>query len=209
VTPQGPQVTAPGAPSIGTASAAVGGASISWTAPASDGGDAITSYQVDVLDGSDAVIKTVTVAAPATSVMVSGLTPGTTVRFRVSAINGAGTSVSSTTSNAVTVIGDVVAPTVSSRTPRPGAHHVARGAHVVVTFSERVSAVNARTFTLTNLANHKVVKATVTLSADGRTATLKPAARLTAGHHFRVQLTNGVRDMSANRLAATTWNFTT
>ena len=79
----------------------------------------------------------------------------------------------------------------------------------MVTFSERVSAVNARTFTLTNLANHKVVKATVTLSADGRTATLKPAARLAAGHHFRVQLTNGVRDMSANRLAATTWNFTT
>ena len=209
VTPQGPQITAPGAPSIGTASAAVGGASISWTAPSSDGGDAITSYQVEVLDASDAVVKTVTVAAPATSVMVSGLTPGTTVRFRVTAVNSTGTSVSSTTSNAVTVIGDVVAPTVTARTPRPGAHHVARGAHVVVTFSERVNTVNAGTFTLTNLANHKSVRATVTLSANGRTATLKPAAKLATGHTFRVRLTNGVRDMGSNRLSAMTWKFTT
>src|SRR4029079_3811795 len=44
VTPQAPQVTAPGAPSIGTATAAVGGASVSWNAPASDGGAAISSY---------------------------------------------------------------------------------------------------------------------------------------------------------------------
>ena len=121
MTPQAPQVTAPGAPSIGTATAAVGGASVTWNAPASDGGAAISSYKVEVLDSSNAVIKTVTVDAPATSTTVSGLTPGTVVRFRVSAINSVGTSVSSTTSNAVTVIGDIIAPTVSDRTPASAA----------------------------------------------------------------------------------------
>ena len=53
------------------------------------------------------------------------------------------------------------------------------------------------------------MRATVTLSADGRTATLKPAAKLAKGHHYRVQLTNGIRDMGSNRLAALTWRFTT
>src|SRR5262249_43503193 len=108
VTPSAPVAVAPGAPSIRAATAAGGGASISWAAPANDGGAAIQSYKVEVLDGSSAVIKTVTVSAPATSVLVTGLTPGTVVRFRVSAINAAGTSVASTTSNAVTVIGDAV-----------------------------------------------------------------------------------------------------
>ena len=169
----------------------------------------ISSYKVEVLDSSGVVIKTVTAGATDTSVRVSGLTPGTTVRFRVSAVNVVGTSVSSTTSNAVTVGGDIVAPKVSSRTPRPGALHVSTKAHVVVTFSERVRSVPASTFTLTNLANGKRVRVTVALSADGRTATLKPVSKLAKAHHYRVQLTSGIQDLGSNRLSALTWRFTT
>ena len=37
-----PALTVPGAPTIGTAFAGVGSATVTWTAPASDGGSAIT-----------------------------------------------------------------------------------------------------------------------------------------------------------------------
>jgi hypothetical protein len=72
-----------------------------------------------------------------------------------------------------------------------------------------VKGVSGRTFVLTNLANGTKVKATVTLSANGRTATLKPGAKLAHGHGYRVQLTHAIRDRANNRLAALSWKFHT
>jgi Ca2+-binding RTX toxin-like protein len=212
VTPQAPQATAPGAPSIGSAAAAVGGASVSWSAPASDGGNAIQSYKVEVLNSSNAVIKTVTVNAPATSTLVTGLTAGTVVHFRVSATNGIGTGSTSAMSNSVTVTGDLVAPTVSNRTPANAATNVSTGTLVTATFSEPVQGVSGTTFKLKNTATGTAVSATVTVSSAGTSATLTPSAPLANGTQYTATLTGGpssIRDTAGNAMGATSWSFRT
>ncbi|HEY1285353.1 MAG TPA: DUF4082 domain-containing protein [Solirubrobacterales bacterium] len=84
-----------------SATAGPGRANVSWSAPASDGGSAITGYRVTPYIGSAAQAP-VTVAAPATSKTITGLTAGTTYTFKVAAINAIGTGPDSTASNPVT-----------------------------------------------------------------------------------------------------------
>ena len=211
VTPQAPANTAPGAPTIGTATAAVGGASVTWTAPASNGGAAITSYKVEVLNAANTVIRTVTVTAPATSTLVTGLTAGTVVRLRVSATNSVGTGSASGNSNAVTVIGDLVAPTVSARTPANAATNVAVNSLATATFSEPVQGVSNSTFTL-RIGAGAPIAATVSLNAAGTVATLTPSAPLANGTQYTATLTGGasaIRDLAGNALATSTWTFRT
>ena len=59
-------------------------ATVNWTAPASDGGSPITSYRVTPYIGTTAQTP-VTVAAPATSKTITGLTGGTPYTFKVAA----------------------------------------------------------------------------------------------------------------------------
>jgi hypothetical protein len=316
VTPQAPANTAPGAPTIGAATAGVGSGSVTWTPPASNGGAAITSYTVEAVNATtNALIRSVSVTAPATSNLVTGLPANTSVKFRVAAVNSVGQGAFSAFSNSVTVtaettapvisarsplagatnvplgtavtvtfsepvqgvtnttftlrvgaaapvaatvtmnaantvatltpsaplanlttytatltggaaairdlagnplvtsaatfrtVADVIVPTVVSRAPAPGATGVAVGRNVVVVFSERVT-VPANAFQLVNQAGNRV-NANVTLSADGRTATLNPNANLAVGRQFRVNLTNAIRDAAGNRLTALTWTFRT
>ena len=47
--------------------------------------------------------------------------------------------------------------------------------------------------------------ATVTLSSDGRTATLNPTKNLTAGKYYTVKVTSGIRDLAHNALVPTSW----
>jgi len=93
--------TAPGAPTIGTATAGDGQATVAFTAPASDGGSAITTYTATP---SPAVAGgPFTCAGPtACPITVTGLTNGTAYTFTVTATNGTGTSAASGASNAVT-----------------------------------------------------------------------------------------------------------
>jgi titin len=64
--------------------------SLSWTAPADDGGTAITDYLIEVNSGSGWSTFTDGTSS-ATSATVTGLENGTEYNFRVSAINAAGT----------------------------------------------------------------------------------------------------------------------
>ena len=74
-------------------------ATVSWTIPVSNGGNAITSYTATSTPGA----KTATVSgATATSVIVNGLTNGTSYTFTVHATNGIGSGPESAASNAVT-----------------------------------------------------------------------------------------------------------
>ena len=82
-------VTAPGAPGGLTATAGDSQVSLTWKAPASDGGAPITSY--DVYEGTSQNISGEPVASPAgTSVTVKNLADGTTYYFKVTAVNKVG-----------------------------------------------------------------------------------------------------------------------
>jgi titin len=95
----------PGAPDAPTilhnATAANQSATISWLAPASDGGSPIIVYVVTAYVGYDPMVSVL--AGPgATSRTVRGLTTGTTYRFRVRAFNAIGASDFSKVTNPVT-----------------------------------------------------------------------------------------------------------
>jgi len=88
----------PDAPTIGTATAVSGEATVPFTAPSSDGGSAITSYTATSSPGD----FTGTISQSGSgSIIVSGLTSGTAYTFTVTATNAMGTSLASAVSNSV------------------------------------------------------------------------------------------------------------
>jgi len=99
--PATPMPSLPGAPTIGTVTAGSQSATVSWSAPASDGGGAITGYRVTPLVGYFTLPPT-TFASTVTTQVITGLTSGTTYRFKVQAINLAGPGPTSLASAAVT-----------------------------------------------------------------------------------------------------------
>src|SRR5205823_350449 len=101
VTPVAP-ATVPAAPTAATATAGNASATVSWTAPLSDGGSAITSYTVT----SSPAGASATVAR--TSTTLTGLTNGTAYTFRVVASNAVGNSAPSLASNSVTPVAPIV-----------------------------------------------------------------------------------------------------
>ncbi len=88
----------PSAPGSVEAIAEVGGATLTWSIPAQDGGSAITGYQVD----SEPREATLAVQLEGTTARVTGLHAGITYRFSVVALNVAGAG-PATTSAAVTL----------------------------------------------------------------------------------------------------------
>ena len=104
-TPVAP-VTAPGAPSGLTATAGDAQVSLSWQAPGSDGGAAITGYRVYQGTGKKPVAS-----VAGTSATVKGLTDGTTYSFTVTAVNKAGEGPASGAASAT--------PTAATTKPGP------------------------------------------------------------------------------------------
>ncbi|MBY0238052.1 MAG: YHYH protein [Burkholderiaceae bacterium] len=92
VTPPDP-VTVPGAPTIGTATAGNTSASIAFSAPAANGGAAITGYTVRCTGGG----ATKTASGISSPVAVTGLTNGTAYSCSVTATNSAGSGTASAT----------------------------------------------------------------------------------------------------------------
>jgi ELWxxDGT repeat protein len=104
-----PAAVAPGAPTGLAAVAGDGQAWLSWTAPASTGGSAITDYVVEYsVDGGDNWSPLDDGVAPTTSATVTSLTNGVSYVFRVTAVNAVGTGPAavspSVTPEALTVI---------------------------------------------------------------------------------------------------------
>jgi hypothetical protein len=95
---------APGAPTIGTATAGNGQATVTWTPPATTGGVALASYQVEARIAG-VPFSITSVPAPATSGTVTGLANGTAYTFVVRAVNAANiASPNSAASNQVTPV---------------------------------------------------------------------------------------------------------
>lgn len=92
----GAAATVPGAPTIGTATGGDASASVTFTAPASNGGATITGYTVTSSPGG------FTGTGAASPITVSGLTNGTAYTFTATATNSVGTGAASAASNSVT-----------------------------------------------------------------------------------------------------------
>lgn len=142
----------PGAPVISTATAGDASATVSFTAPASSGGGAITGYTVTSSPGG------FTSSGAASPLTVSGLTNGTAYTFTVTATNSAGTGSASVASNSVTPQG---AQTITFA--NPGAKNFGDSPQLLATASSGL----AVTFTSTTTA-------VCTVTATGVLTTVSP-----------------------------------
>lgn len=91
---------APGAPTQVIVTRQSQAAAVSWTAPASDGGSAITGYRVTTFAGGVAVDGR-TCSTSSTSCTVTGLTNGVDYTFSVTATNAIGNSAPSSRSQVI------------------------------------------------------------------------------------------------------------
>ncbi|WP_339286893.1 S-layer homology domain-containing protein [Paenibacillus sp. FSL E2-0201] len=117
-------ITAPGIPTAVTATAENGQATITFTAPESDGGSEITGYLVTATPGG------LTVTGNGSPLTISGLTNGTSYTFTVQAINKAGISELSAESN--TVIPSAPSSVPSQPTPSATPTPVANDASILI-----------------------------------------------------------------------------
>ena len=95
-------VAAPGAPTIGTATAGNAEASVAFTAPSSNGGSSIIDYTVTSSPGG------LTATGASSPIVVTGLTNGTAYTFTVTARNSVGSSSASDASNSGTPVSPAV-----------------------------------------------------------------------------------------------------
>ncbi len=104
--------------------------------------------------------------------------------------------------------GDTTAPTITGRSPAPGATGVGRTGDVAVTFSEAVTGVGPTTFLLKDTALGTTVPSRLS-SSGGTQWRLRPSASLAAGRQYTVQVMAGIADDAGNPLVPESWSFTT
>ena len=155
--------TVPSAPGGVTGVAGNGQVTVSWLAPASNGGSPITGYTVT----SSRTSGTCTTTGALTCV-VTGLTNGTSYTFTVKATNAAGTSIATSASAGVVPIGAPTAPRTVTATANTKTHVV------TVKWSAPTSTGGASivvyTATLYNALTGGTVVTTCTTSAVGPTS---------------------------------------
>jgi len=112
-------MTAPGAPTLASAVAGQADVALAWTEPTSNGGAAVTGYNVYRSSGGGAEAKLVSVDAPQTTYDDTTVVTGTTYAYRVTAVNAAGEGAKS---NQRTAIPATVpsAPTITATTALDG-----------------------------------------------------------------------------------------
>src|SRR5262249_31524776 len=101
------------------------------------------------------------------------------------------------------VVADVTTPTITARTPVPGASGINVGSAATVTFSEpmRATTMTAANLTLAEQGG-AAVPATVTYDAPTQTATVRPQDALGYGITYRLTVKGSVTDAAGNALGA-------
>jgi len=180
-----PTPTAPSVPTGLVATAGSGRATVSWRAPASTGGSAITNYTVQVSSNRGSTWTTfVRPASTATTADVTGLTNGTRYVFRVAAINSAGSSPFTSPSAAITPIGTPSAPTAvlahgtNGRATVSWTAPASSGGSAVIRYVVQRSTDSGRTWV------------TATIPASPRTTTAVTGLTNGVGYVFRVAAVN-------------------
>jgi hypothetical protein len=113
---------------------------------------------------------------------------------------------------AATVTGrlDRMPPNVLGMAPANG--DVPVDSLVQVTFSEPIngSTINESTFAVKSSKDDRTITGKFTLSPDGKTASFDPDGDFSPSTKYAVTVTNGVRDLAGNALAApVSWSFST
>lgn len=172
---------------------------------------------------------------PASGPVFSWLPVPTAVRYKVAVRNASGGSVAGTTTAATSYAApsrlvdgayewrvvaqdpsdgelavsgwrpftvDTTRPTVVRKAP---GRKAGPKANFKVKFSEPVTGLSSRRMKLYVEGRTTPLPAKVSLSADGRVATLDPTDRLQAGKRYRVKVTSKVRDLAGNKLEPFSW----
>lgn len=157
VTPQAP--TVPGAPTNVSATAGDSFATVSWTAPANDGGSPITSYTVSTFTGG---VLVGTTPAGGTSTTVFPLTNGVAYTFSVHANNAIGSGPESLQSAAVTPAAPVAAAVTVSMTGPPSGSVVSNGSAAYFVTVTNTSTITAPSVTVQDFAFSATVSSVTT-----------------------------------------------
>ena len=178
--------TTPGAPTSVTATGASSAATVSWTAPASNGGVVVSDYTIQFSSNSGSTWTTFTdTVSSSTSVSVTGLVNGTAYVFRVAAVNAVGTGSYSSASSSVIAAGAPGIPTSVTATAGAGSATVSwtapgsNGGSAITDYAIQFSSNSGSTWTTFADGTSTSTSATVTGLTNG------------TAHLFRVAAING------------------
>ena len=179
-------LTEPGRAGTPTGTAGDGNVSLTWTAPASDGGAAISDYLVEYSTDGHSWTTFADGTSALTSATVTGLTNSTSYRFRVTArnsvadgvVSSASASVTPTTTTTTTTT-TTVAPTTTTSTTTTVAPTTTSTTSTTVAPTTTTTVAPTTTSTTTTVAptTTTTVAPTTTTVAPTTTTTVAPTTR--------------------------------
>jgi YD repeat-containing protein len=205
--------TFPSPPTAVTGAAGDGKVILSWTAPGSNGGSAITDYVIEYSPNGTDWTPFNDGTSTAVSATVTNLTNGIAYFFRVAAVNAAGNGYSSENSPSYAPYTVPEAPTTVSGTPGNGEVGLSwtaprsNGGSAITNYSYQFSSNGGATWSASALTN----STSASLSVRRATNATSDIFRLAA--NFTVQgLTNGVsyifRIAAVNAAGTGEWKYT-
>ncbi len=187
--------TVPQAPVIGAAVAGNAQATVSFSAPASDGGRAILLYTVTSAPGN------LTATGTGSPLTVTGLTNGTPYTFTVTATNAVGTGPASSPSNRVVPTAPLPAPAAPSNLTAS----LQNGSRVRLRW--RDNATNETGFIVERASNGEAFRAVATVGASRNTGNVTYTDTTTApggSYAYRVVAVNGTTPSGYSNTASIT-----
>ncbi|MFM8659059.1 MAG: fibronectin type III domain-containing protein [Candidatus Nitrosotenuis sp.] len=198
--------SAPGAPSgLSVTATSPTQTVLSWTAPSSNGGYAITGYKIDVKKGSATYTTLVaTTGNSSTTYSHTGLTTGTTYAYKVYAINSIGPSTASPEASATPIVGS----TSSSPAPPLGLSATSMSG-TQINLSWAAPSNNGGSIIIGYKLEYKIGTSgtySILVANTGNTATTYSHTGLTSGqvYVYRVSAINSVGSSNPSPEASTT-----